>query len=178
MNRHRLLAAPAILLLLTSYPADPGSLTATSRWVETPWAMPRDQFGKGLAFRCGVSDCGREVVVHVRAKLGFCDCMNGITDDDHLDQIGDADLLGGGKPMAQGRLVSVGPMDGRLRAYASERTGLRTMSLLTLAVKERCDVIVATAVVNGANPLAQEAAMLSLLNSDKVRGWAERALGL
>lgn len=178
MNPHSILAVPAILLLLTSFPAETPAPGAAPTWAEAPWVMPRDQFGKGLAFRCGISDCGREVVVHVRAKLGFCDCMNGIADDDHLDQISDVDLLGGGKPIAPGRSISVGAMEGRLRAYGSNRSGLRGESLLTLAIRDRCDVIVATAVVGGVNPHSQEAAVLSLLDTNKVRSWAERTLGL
>src|SRR5258708_4980456 len=50
-------------------------------------------------------------------------------------------------------------------------------SVLSLAFNNRCDVIVAT-VVAGAEPVAQEQAVLEFLNADVVRHWAEAILGL
>ena len=40
------------------------------------------------------SDCGGEVTVYVRAKIGFCSCITGVSDDEELDRISDYDLLG------------------------------------------------------------------------------------
>ena len=61
-----------------------------------------DQWGKGKAFRCKASDCGGEVTVYVRAKIGFCSCITGVSDDEELDRISDYDLLGN-------KLVALGP---------------------------------------------------------------------
>jgi hypothetical protein len=49
--------------------------------------------------------------------------------------------------------------------------------VLSLDFNNRCDVIVAT-VVAGAEPLAQEPAVLEFLNGDLVLHWAEQLLGL
>ena len=48
--------------------------------------------------------------------------------------------------------------------------------MLSLAFNDRCDVIVAT-VVAGADPRAQEEAVLAFLNGDTMRNWAEQVLG-
>ena len=88
-------------------------------WSETPWPFPIDQWGKGKAFRCKPADCGSEVVVYVRAKIGFCNCSTGVSDDEELDRISDYDLLGN-KLSAQGpgREIKVAWMNGRSRAFA------------------------------------------------------------
>ena len=51
-------------------------------------------------------------------------------------------------------------------------------SALSIAFNDRCDVIVATAVIGGAEPAAREAAVLAFLNGDLVLRWAENTLGL
>ena len=58
-------------------------------WSEMQWPFPMDQWGKGKAFRCKASDCGSEVSVYVRAKIGFCNCTTGVSDDEELDRISD-----------------------------------------------------------------------------------------
>ena len=47
-------------------------------WQEVAWPFPMDQWGKGKAFRCKATDCGTEVNVYVRAKIGFCNCTSGV----------------------------------------------------------------------------------------------------
>ena len=54
-----------------------------------------DQWGKGKAFRCKPADCGAEVNIYLRAKLGFCNCTTGVADDEELDRMSDFDLVGG-----------------------------------------------------------------------------------
>ena len=54
-------------------------------WTEVQWPFPVDPWGKGKAFRCKAGDCGSEVNLYVRAKLGFCNCTTGIADDTDLD---------------------------------------------------------------------------------------------
>ena len=63
-------------------------------WTEVAWPFPIDQWGKGKAFRCKAADCGTEVNLYIRAKIGFCNCTTGVADDDELDRISDFDLLG------------------------------------------------------------------------------------
>ncbi|MGY4506290.1 hypothetical protein ACVWYH_010247 [Bradyrhizobium sp. GM24.11] len=58
-------------------------------WTETDWPFGADPWGKGKAFRCKADDCGGEVQLYVRAKLGFCNCATGVADDADLEQMGD-----------------------------------------------------------------------------------------
>src|SRR4051812_25401440 len=90
-----------------------------SMWTEVAWPFPVDQWGAGKAFRCSPADCGSEVHVYVRAKLGFCNCATGVANDDDLDRMSDFELVGGEvKPLASGQPVRIGTMNGRSRAYA------------------------------------------------------------
>src|SRR3982750_1477624 len=93
--------------------------TLQPTWTEVPWPFPMDQWGKGKAFVCKAADCGAEVTVYIRAKIGFCNCATGVADDAELDRISDFALfenklhaLGAGKPIA------VAWMKGRSRAFA------------------------------------------------------------
>jgi hypothetical protein len=47
-----------------------------------------------------------------------------------------------------------------------------------VALNDRCDVIVATAIVNGRPPISAEDAVIRFLNSDVISRWADTALGL
>src|SRR4051812_31667482 len=58
-------------------------------WSEVAWPFPMDQWGKGKAFTCKAADCGAEVTVYIRAKIGFCNCSTGVADDEELDRISD-----------------------------------------------------------------------------------------
>ena len=42
-------------------------------WTEVKWPFPIDQWGTGRAFACKAADCGSEVRLYVRAKLGPTD---------------------------------------------------------------------------------------------------------
>ena len=93
--------------------------TATAPvWTEVAWPFPIDQWGKGKAFRCKAADCGAEVNIYLRAKIGFCNCTTGVADDEDLDRMGDLALVGEVSPLGAGRPISVAWMKGRSRAYA------------------------------------------------------------
>src|SRR6478735_4598474 len=87
-------------------------------WTEAQWPFPVDEWGKGKAFRCAAADCGAEVNVYIRAKIGFCNCTTGVSDDEELDRISDFDLFGN-RLAAQGpgRPIAVAWMKGRSRAF-------------------------------------------------------------
>jgi hypothetical protein len=145
-------------------------------WTETAWPFPIDQWGQGWAYRCRASDCGTDVDLYLRAKIGFCNCQTGVADDAELDRVGDADLFGGaGTALGPGRPITVHGMKGRSRSYAVGEPSAR--SVLSLAFNNRCDVVVAT-VVAGKAPVAQEPAVLEFLNGDLIGRWAEAVLGL
>ncbi|RXG94181.1 hypothetical protein [Bradyrhizobium zhanjiangense] len=143
-------------------------------WSETDWPFGADPWGKGKAFRCKAEDCGGEVQLYVRAKLGFCNCATGVADDDDLDKMGDLALIGKATPIGAGREIIVGPMRGRSRPYRVE--GNR--NALSLAFNQRCDMVAATALVGSGAPASLEPAVLAFLNSDRMLKWAEIALGL
>lgn len=173
-----LICAAAAVWILRS--GDPGRATAASGeirpvWTETDWPFGADPWGKGKAFRCKADDCGGEVQLYVRAKLGFCNCTTGVADDGDLEQMGDLALIGKATPIGAGREIIVGPMRGRSRAYRIE--GNRNAAL-SLAFNQRCDMVAATALVGPGAPASLEPAVLAFLNSDRMLKWAEIALGL
>src|ERR1700750_2783528 len=91
-------------------------------WKEAQWPFPMDEWGTGKAFRCEAADCGVEVNLYIRAKIGFCNCTTGVSDDEELDRLADFRLMGD-KPAAlgAGTPISVAWMKGRSRAYISHR---------------------------------------------------------
>lgn len=147
-------------------------------WTEVAWPFPIDQWGKGKAFRCKAADCGAEVTVYLRAKLGFCDCTAGVADDDALDRMGDLDLVGKASPLGAGRPVSIAWMKGRSRAYRLDSGNASGKTVISIAYNERCDMIAATAVLGHDRPAAAEPGVIEFLNGSTVMRWAEVALGL
>ena len=56
------------------------------KFTEVKWPFAMDEWGLGHAWRCGPENCGVEVNVFVRAKIGFCNCATGVSDDAELDR--------------------------------------------------------------------------------------------
>ena len=147
-------------------------------WTQVKWPFPLDLWGPGLAFRCKAADCGGEVYLYLRAKIGFCNCTSAI-DDEMVDRVGDVDLLASERgALGPGRAIDVRSMKGRSRGYAVGGRGAAAKSALSIAFHDRCDLIVATAAIGGDQPGVQEDAVLEFLNSDLVLRWAEVTLGL
>jgi hypothetical protein len=148
-------------------------------WTEVQWPFPIDPWGKGKAFRCKAADCGTELKLYLRPKLGFCNCTTGVADDADLDRMGDLDLIGGApSPSGAGRPITVGAMHGRSRTYALTGRERLAKSVISMAFNERCDMIAATTVVQHDRPATIEPAILEFLNSATVLRWVEMALGL
>ena len=144
-------------------------------WTEIQWPFPVDQWGGGWAFQCKAADCGIDINLYLRPKIGFCNCQTGVADDAELDRVSDVDLVGSERSaLGPGRPITVHWMKGRSRGYAVGAGSAK--SVLSLAFNNRCDVIVAT-VVAGDEPVAQEQAVLEFLNGDLMLNWAEAALG-
>ena len=162
-------------------PVEPAAATNPTRavWNEVAWPFPIDQWGKGKAFRCQAADCGTEVSVYVRPKIGFCNCSTGVSDDEELDRISDFDLFNNTlSPLGAGREISVAWMKGRSRPYRRRCATQPATSALSIGFNDRCDAIVATAVVGDDQPTAVEPAVIEFLNSRTIIRWAEIALGL
>lgn len=143
-------------------------------WAEMPWPFPMDQWGKGKAYRCAAANCGTEVRVYLRAKIGFCNCTAGVAHDEDLARLSDLTLLGGeAEPLGGGRPIAVGWMDGRARPYQ-----IGSATAVSTAFHHECDALVATAVYNRAPRADVELAMVGFLNSQTVLDWARIELGL
>ena len=147
-------------------------------WTEVAWPFALDQWGKGKAFRCKAADCGAEVNVYLRAKLGFCNCTTGVADDDDLDRMGDLYLVGEVSPLGSGRPISVAWMKGRSRAYALNGRNPLGRTTISVAFNDRCDMVVATAVLGSDRPAAIEPGVIEFLNGNTVMRWTEVTLGL
>jgi hypothetical protein len=146
---------------------------------EVQWPYPTDEWGKGKAFRCEAADCGVEVNLYVRAKIGFCNCKTGVSDDAELDRLSDFRLMGEKlSVLGPGRQINVAWMKGRSRAYAIADSYRTRNSALSVAFNDRCDAIVATTVIAHDRPEAIEPSVIEFLNSDVVVHWAEVTLGL
>jgi hypothetical protein len=171
--------AGALVLIADRAPAPAGvaAKTVTPVWTETQWPFPMDEWGQGKAFTCKAADCGVETNLYIRAKIGFCNCTTGVSDDEELDRLTDFRLMGDRLVVAgPGHPIGVAWMKGRSRAYlpASERG----RSALAVAFNDRCDAIVATVVVANSRPLAVERGVLEFLNGQTILRWAEVTLGL
>jgi hypothetical protein len=139
-------------------------------------AVPRQPVGRGWAFQCKAADCGIDVKLYLRPKIGFCNCQTGVADDEELDRVGDVDIVGSERlPLGPGQPITVHAMKGRSRGYKVGAPSAK--SVLSLAFNSRCDVVVAT-VVAGGDPVAQERAVLRFLNGDLVLNRVEEVLGL
>jgi hypothetical protein len=184
------LAAVALVAAIGGYAAflaakaPQDTLRISSRvpvWTEALWPFAIDQWGQGWAFQCKAADCGIDVNLYLRPKIGFCNCQTGVADDEELDRVSDVDLVGNkSSALGPGRPITVHWMKGRSRGYtvgAPSAGAPSAKSVLSLAFNNRCDVIVAT-VVAGDKPVAHEAAVLEFLNGELVRNWAEVVLGL
>ena len=91
----------------------------------------------------------------------------------------DFDLVGGEvSPLGAGRPITIANMKGRSRAYALVARNFPGKTAISVAFNDRCDMIVATAVLPHDRPHTQEPAVLEFLNGDLVLRWAEATLGL
>jgi hypothetical protein len=174
-----LLAVGGSAALLGGKAPEPPRIAAGYRpvWAEVAWPFAPDQWGRGLAFRCRPTDCGSDINLYLRAKIGFCNCAGEI-DDDEVDRVGDIDLVGGARrALRAGRPLGVHGMQGRSRGYEI-RGSVTVKSALIVAFHDRCDMIVATAALGNNDPALQHDVVLDFLNSDLVLRWAETTLGL
>ena len=168
------------LLAAPSAPAqNPGSENAQhASWSDEKWPFPIDQWGTGRAFTCPAEQCGSELHLYLRTKIGFCRCATGVSDDDEIDRVGDLELIGADyKPLAPGHPVAAGIMRGRARRFAVARTFQSPMPVLTIALANKCDAIVATVVAAPEVQSAEEDQALAFLRSAAVQDWVEGQSG-
>ena len=147
-------------------------------WAEEKWPFPIDQWGTGQAFGCAAERCGGEIHLYLRAKIGFCRCATGVSDDDEIERVGDLELIGPDyKALASGHPVAAGLMVGRARLYAVERPLQSALPVLTIALAHKCDAIVATVTAEPQAQSVAEAHALDFLRSAAVQHWVEAQSG-
>jgi len=172
------LAVGLLCLLAGNVHSAPGD-TRSNGWSEVKWPFLIDQWGIGRAFRCGSKQCGSEVYVYLRAKIGFCRCATGVSDDDEIDRVGDVELIGPEyTALAPGHPITVGTLVGRARFFLVERPFQARVSALAVALANHCDAIVATVVAEPDIRIVEEGAVLEFLGSDTVQRWAKANTGL
>jgi hypothetical protein len=177
-RRTAALALGAAMLLAAGLPRPVGADTAP-KFTETKWPFELDQWGRGKAFRCGPENCGVEVNVYIRAKIGFCNCTTGVSDDAELDRVGDMSLMSDRfNPVRAGEPVKVGWMNGRRRMFDVAPPYAFHHNALSVAFNDHCDVIVAVVTSGHDVPHNAERAALAFLNSGPVLAWAKHELGL
>lgn len=147
--------------------------SSSESWSEDSWPFPIDQWGTGRAFRCNGGACGAELKLYLRAKLGFCRCATGVSDDDEIDRVGDTALFGSKyAPALPGHPVIAGLLQGRGRQFTVHDAAPSPMPVLTIALANKCDAVVATVAAGSELSSAQEAAALDFLRDDRVQRWA------
>jgi hypothetical protein len=159
----------------------PGPVDAPveAKFVEVKWPFPRDMWGDGRAFRCAAADCGVEVNLYLRPKIGFCNCDTGVADEAELDRVSDLELYSptfvGLRP---GNAIQVGWMQGLSRIYRVDIPYGQPRPIMAMAFNNECDVMVATV----AAPLDQlpsaERHALAFLNSEPMVIWARAQFGI
>ena len=173
-----LLAADAVTVSVEKQASGPAT-SVRPTWTEVKWPFPLDQWGVGRTFKCQPADCGSEVNLYLRAKLGFCNCTTGVSDDAELDRVGDLELLSATfNGLSDGRPITVGWMHGRSRPYSISMRYGAPITALAVAFNDKCDVVVTTVVAERNRLAAVERAALEFLNGDLVLRWVEKELGL
>ena len=148
-------------------------------WTEVKWPFLMDEWGIGRAFQCQAETCGTDVALYIRAKIGFCNCTTGITDDDDLDRVGDLSLLSDKfVGLADGHPVVVDEMTGRSRPYEVHLPLWRVQTAVAVVLHAKCDAVVATIVADREHLVDAEQRALAYLGGEKVQHWAKVTLGL
>jgi hypothetical protein len=108
--------------------------------------------------------------------MGFCNCDQGVTDDDEVDRVADLDLMSEHfAPLAPGDIVRLADMPGRIRAYDLKMPDGSPHIAVGVAVSRRCDLLVAVARGRGDAPEVRRAALAFLATGEMTR-WMTAAM--
>jgi len=164
------------LVALAAGVADRSGPTASAdarQWQSIAWRFPRDAWPAGRSYRCPAARCGVQLDVHIRPKIGFCNCTTGVTDDEEVDRVSDLDLISAQfTPRGAGTTVEVAHLKGRARDYQLQNADGTVFPARGVALSQGCDLIVA--VVEG-NVGANEPALNDVLAA-AVTGWVRDSL--
>lgn len=154
----------------------PGSPHAI--WREVKWPFLLDEWGIGRAYRCAPADCGTEINLYLRAKVGFCNCSTGVSDNADLDRVSDLELFSEEfVGLTDGRAVNVGRLQGRSRLYHVNIPYAAARDMWAIGFNDQCDVAVATVLADSDRLGEAEGLALDFLSSDPVQRWARAELG-
>ena len=142
-------------------------------------ALPDGEWGKGKAFRCTAADCGAEINLYIRAKLGFCNCTTGVSDDDELNRLSDFSLIGDRfSVLGPGHPINCRMDEGPHPVLR----GRRSLSRRTISVGGCFQRLLRRHRRHGRGrsraPTIIEPNVIEFLNSKTILGWAEVTLGL
>src|SRR5262249_24301849 len=153
----------------------PGDAALRPRFTEAAWPYLLDPWGPGRAYRCGAEQCGQEIRFTVRPKSGFCNCYNGVADDDEIDRIGDVDLHSPNfVPLAPGAPAKLAAMDGRTRAFRVD-SGRGPRRVAAIVVASNCNALVATIASEREPAPVVERAVFNLLEGAPVQNFIAAA---
>jgi hypothetical protein len=173
-------AALLLVAVMNLQPVDPAlAEQAHVIWIETKWPFLMDQWGEGRSFQCKAADCGAELNLYIRAKIGFCSSTIGIADDNELERLSDFSFMNGhATALARGHEIDVAGMKGRIRAYETVSPIHSPRYAFSVAFNNNSDALVATVVLNGGHPVAMEPLIIQFLNGRTIQRWVALALGL
>jgi hypothetical protein len=178
MRRTAMLTAGTILAIAQTIGlalADPAHPT----WMEMKWPFLMDQWGEGRAFQCKREDCGAELNLYIRAKIGFCSSTTGVADDNELERLSDFDFVTGHiTALGVGHEIDIAGMKGRLRAYVTGSIIPSQTYAFSVAFNNNSDALVATVVFNEGNPATMEPVIIQFLNGETIQRWITHTLGL
>jgi hypothetical protein len=110
-------------------------------------------------------------------SIGFCNCDSGVADDDELDRVADLDMISPNfVPLAPGKVIRVGEMAGRSRAYDLDMSDGSHHAAIGIAVSHRCDLLVAVAQGKAEAGELQSSA-LKFLAAHEMTHWMMASLG-
>ena len=174
-----LIAKDAVTVGIGLRAPERADVSAQSSFVEIKWPFPRDMWGDGRAFRCAASDCGVEVSLYLRPKIGFCNCDTGVADEAELDRVADIELY---SPkfvgLTHGGDIRVGWMRGLSRVYQVDIPYDRVRPIMAMAFNQNCDVMVATIVAPLEHYPSAERHVLAFLNGEPILKWARAQFGI
>jgi hypothetical protein len=182
LNAEIKLCGVALFLIIVAWLQPVGFAHAGQKepiWIETKWPFPMDEWGEGRSFQCKAADCGAELSLYIRAKVGFCSSTTGVADDNELERLSDFDFMKGqATALGSGHAIDVAAMKGRLRAYATAGPLLSQTYAISVAFNSNSDALVATVTLKGGSPAAMEPVVIQFLNGATIQRWVTRTLGL
>ncbi len=172
------LLAGAAASFVSQAPASWLGLVSTPDWQEIAWPFGRDGWPTGRAFRCTSLACGGTLDVYVRPKIGLCNCATGVSGDAEVDAVSDVDLISDDfVPLADGQVITIAGMTGRMRAYTQRLPGGHTQRSAGLVLAHRCDLVAAASQGAAAGTAQAASAITLLLQRADVMGWMLAQMG-